>query len=323
MNMAGVIKSGMPMKKIRQQFADTLLEVGQRDDSLVVLIGDISHFILQPFAKACPGRFYNIGICEPTIVSMAAGLAKVGFHPVVHTIAPFIVERSFEQIKLDFCYQNLSGNLTTVGSAFDYSNLGCTHHCYDDFALIKSLPNTQIVYPGSCLEFDILFKETYNNSSLTLFRLPEQQHEQSIKASVITFGKAITVREGDDCTIVVTGPQLKTALSAAEQLKKGGYDTEVIYAHTIKPFDHKPVIESVKKTKRVIVIEEHSMYGGIGDEVLRVTRGIDGIKYSFIAIPDIFVRNYGSYADICNSLGFTSDNIIRKVKEDLFNIDSK
>lgn len=101
-------------KRIRQQFADTMLEVGQNDPNLVVLLGDISHFILQPFAKACPGRYYNVGICEPTIVSMAAGLAKVGFYPVVHTIAPFIVERSFEQIKLDFCYQQLDGNLVTV-----------------------------------------------------------------------------------------------------------------------------------------------------------------------------------------------------------------
>ena len=154
---------------MRQQFADTMLEVGQADPKLSVLIGDISHFILQPFAKACPGRFYNVGICEPTIISMAAGLSKTGLHPVVHTIAPFIIERSFEQIKLDFCYQGLSGNIVTVGSAFDYANLGCTHHCYDDFALIKSLPRTQIIYPASCAEFDLLFRQTYRNDHLTYF----------------------------------------------------------------------------------------------------------------------------------------------------------
>ena len=81
-------------KKIRQQFADTMFEIGKKDSKLVVLLGDISHFIMKPFAKACPGRFYNVGICEPTIVSMAAGLSKVGLIPVVHTIAPFILERS-------------------------------------------------------------------------------------------------------------------------------------------------------------------------------------------------------------------------------------
>jgi transketolase len=83
-------------KKLRQQFADTMLAVGQNDPDLVVLIGDISHFALQSFAQACPGRFYNIGICEPTIVSMGAGLAKIGLYPVMHTIAPFLIERSFD-----------------------------------------------------------------------------------------------------------------------------------------------------------------------------------------------------------------------------------
>ena len=90
------------MKKLRQQFADTTLELGTQDPRLVVLVGDISHGILQPFAKTCPDRYYNIGICEPSIVNMAAGLNKVGLIPVVHTIAPFITERAYEQIKLDF-----------------------------------------------------------------------------------------------------------------------------------------------------------------------------------------------------------------------------
>ena len=120
------------MKKIRQQFADTVLEIGSRDKKLVVLVADISHGIMQPFAKKCPGRYYNIGICEPSIVNMAAGLSKSGLNPVVHTIAPFITERAFEQIKLDFDYQKENLNLISVGGSFDYSKLGCTHHCYTD-----------------------------------------------------------------------------------------------------------------------------------------------------------------------------------------------
>ena len=139
----------MIQKSIRQQFADTMLAVGKKDTRLAVLVGDISHFLLKPFAAACPGRYYNIGICEPAMMSMAAGLAKAGLRPVVHTIAPFLVERSFEQMKLDFCYQGLGGSVVTLGSAFDYSNLGCSHHCYGDFALMKTLPGSQIVYPGS------------------------------------------------------------------------------------------------------------------------------------------------------------------------------
>ncbi len=303
----------MKLKKIRQQFADTMLEVGKNDPALVVLIGDISHFILQPFAKACPGRFYNIGICEPTIVSMAAGLAKTGFYPVVHTIAPFILERSFEQIKLDFCYQKLHGNLITVGGVFDYSNLGCTHHCYDDFALMKSLPNTQIVFPASCEEFELLFKQTYNNHHLTLFRIPENQHEQPIDPSLIQFGKALKLSEGNNLTIVVTGPQLKNVMEAKNMLSESGWNIEVIYVHTILPLDLPLIRESVEKTKRVLVMEEHNRFGGLGYDILHGTYDIGDIQFQSIAI-DSFVHDYGTYEYLCSSIGISVEGIVKAVQ---------
>lgn len=304
----------MNMKKIRQQFADTMLEVGQKDPNLVVLLGDISHFIMQSFAKACPGRFYNIGICEPTIVSMAAGLAKVGFYPVVHTISPFILERSFEQLKLDFCYQQMPGNLITVGSAFDYSNLGCTHHCYDDFAIMKSLPNTQIFYPASCDEFDILFKQSYNNRFLTLFRIPENQHEQNIDSAMIKVGKAIKISDGRDLTLIALGPQLKNAVEAAKILSRDNWDIEIIYIHTVLPLDITAIRESVKKTNKVLIVEEHNRFGGTGCDILNSVYDIENLQFSSIAI-DSFVHDYGSYEEICNDLGLSINGIIQAVSK--------
>lgn len=304
----------MTTKSMRQQFADTMLAVGQEDARLVVLVGDISHFLLQPFAKACPGRYYNVGICEPTIVSMAAGLAKVGFYPVVHTIAPFLIERPFEYIKLDFCYQKLGGNLVTVGSAFDYSNLGCTHHCYNDFALLKTLPGTQITYPATPVEFDALFRQTYRNNELTLFRLPAEQHSQKFEARDIKFGKGIKVTDGANLTIVVTGPQLGNALAARNELNKMGWSVEVLYIHTIRPLDIELIRASVSKTRRVLVVEEHMRTGGLGDDVLRQTRDLLDIRFASLAIPDTFVTGYGSYQDHCDSLGLNKEGIINKVK---------
>lgn len=306
----------MNKKEIRQQFADTMLQVGKNDPNLVVLVGDISHFRLQPFAKACPKRYYNVGICEPTIVSMAAGLAKIGFYPVVHTIAPFIIERSFEQIKLDFCYQELGGNVVTVGSAFDYSNLGCTHHCYADFALLKTLPNVQITYPASAVEFDSLFRQTYRNGKLTLFRVPAHPHEQDFTPAQIQFPKGIKVREGTNLTIIVTGPQLRNAIAAQDQLADMGWHTEIIYIHTVRPLDTELIRASTQKTQHVLVIEEHMCSGGLGDDVLRLTRDIPGIQYSFLSIPDTFITEYGSYEDHCEKLGLSRDGILHRVKED-------
>ena len=305
----------MTTKPIRQQFADTMLEIGQEDPNLVVLVADISHFRLQPFARACPGRYYNVGICEPTIVSMAAGLAKVGFYPVFHTIAPFIIERSFEQIKLDFCYQQLGGNLVTVGSVFDYSNLGCTHHCYGDFALLKTLPGTQITYPATPLEFDTLFRQVYRSGKLTLFRIPAHQHGQDFSANEIQFGKGIKVTDGSNLTIVATGPQLGNALAARDALGNMGWDAETLYIHTIRPVDTDLIRASVRKTRRVLVVEEHMRSGGLGDDVLRTTYDIGTIQFSSLSIPDIFVHEYGSYEDHCKNLGLSREGILKRVEE--------
>ena len=300
---------------MRQAFANTIYEIGQSDDALVVLVGDISHGILKPFAKESPDRFYNVGILEPTIVSMAAGLSHVGFHPVAHTIAPFLVERCLEQIKLDFCYQDLGGNFVSVGSAFDYSGLGCSHHCYTDIALIKGLPNTQIIYPAMPDEFKILFRQTYKNNQLTYFRLPAKKHGISIEAKEIIFGKGLKLREGNDITLLGIGPQIKTIIEASEMLKTKNISTEVLYYHTIKPFDRGLLVNSMEKTRAIIVVEEHCQYGGISEDVLSLSSGLGNIYHSFINIPNVFSRGYGSYEEHCKYLGFTAANIIKEVEK--------
>ncbi len=313
-NIGPLPSSDLLEKPIRAQFADTMLDVGQIDEKLVVLVGDISHFALQPFAQACPGRFYNIGILEPTSVSMCAGLSKAGFHPVFHTISPFIVERCFEQIKLDFCYHQLGGNLITVGSAFDYSNLGCTHHCYGDFALLKTLQNIEIVYPGSAIEFDCLFKEAYRNSQLTVYRIPGTPHRHPIGRDQISIGDGIKCHDGDNLTLIATGPQLRSAIDAIPALSDIGWRPEVIYIHTIRPLDDQLVIDSIRKTGRAVVIEEHMKSGGLADEVRRTLPHSIPAEIESIAIPDTFVTGYGSYTQHCANLGLTPEGIVERVK---------
>jgi len=303
-------------KQVRQQFADTMLAVGLEDPDLVVMVGDISHGILQPFAKACPGRYYNVGILEPTMMSMGAGLARAGLFPVIHTIAPFLIERAFEQIKLDFCYHGLHGNIVTVGSAFDYAYLGCTHHCYGDFALMKTLQGVQITYPSAPIEFDTLFRQAYRNKTVTVYRVPGSQHGIGFAANDIQLGKGIKVADGRDVTLVATGPQLKTAMSARSLLAGSGREAEVLYIHTIRPLDEELILASVSKTRHVVVIEEHMRSGGLGDDVLRATRNLPNIRYASASIPDTFIRAYGSYEDHCESVGLTPGRVAALVESE-------
>jgi transketolase len=300
------------MKKLRQEFADTMLEVGPHDQRLVVLVGDISHGILQPFAQKCPDRYYNIGICEPTIVNMAAGLNKVGLIPVVHTIAPFITERAYEQIKLDFGYQQLDLNLVSIGGAFDYAQLGCSHHCYADVSLLCHFKRSSVTIPGSPVEFNVLFKHLYNKPLINYFRLVEQPHEVVFAPEDVQFGKAIKVRDGADATIVVVGTQLRNARSAADSLSAQGIEAEILYYHTIKPFDEEALRASAAKTKNVICVEELSAHDGVFNMCMRACLGISDVKLRQMAISD-FVYGYGSYEELCERVGLSSNNIVEQV----------
>lgn len=302
------------MKALRVEFADTMKEIGEKDEKLVVMVGDISHGILQNFAKACPGRYFNIGICEPTIVNMGAGVAKSGLIPVMHTIAPFIIERAYEQIKLDFGYQKNSGNLVSVGSAFDYAQLGCSHHCYSDLSIMSHFKRSRVFFPSSPVEFNSLFKQVYNQDGINYFRLPEKPHEVEFSLEDIKMGKGIRVRTGKDVTIATIGPMLKTTLNAAALLAARGIQAEVLYFHTIKPFDSELVRVSVEKTRKILTIEEASEHGGIYDRVLRATLGLDGTKYCQMAIDD-FIHGYGTYEELCETLGFTPEGIVARLKK--------
>lgn len=210
---------------MRKQFAKTMVEVGG-DDRLVVMLGDISHFLLRDFEAKYPNRFYNMGIAEQGMIGMAAGAAMNGFFPVVHSIAPFIIERCLEQIKDDLCYQKLGVNLVSCGAAFDYAALGCTHHCYDDVAILRAQPNMQVIVPGSSQEFDALFKETYANGSPTYFRLSEHEH---VIATSPKFGEIEKMKDGAKITVAVTGPQLKNAMEATTEMAAKGITCDLLY----------------------------------------------------------------------------------------------
>ena len=301
---------------MKSSFSEAIENVGKLSNKVVVLVGDIGHFALQGFANENPDRYYNLGILEPTLVSTCAGLSKEGFYPIGHTIAPFIAERSLEQIKLDFCYQELGGNLITVGSAFDYSSLGCTHHSYNDLGLLSSYPNTEVCYPASPKELIDLLAQRYNSGKLTYFRMARNPH--GVYFQDIKFGKNIKVSNGSDLTLITSGPQLKEIINTAEKLNQEGLSSDIIYCHTIKPFDQESLIKSAEKTKRVFVVEEHISSGSLVTNVLDSLRINPSIKIDYHCIKDEFIRKYGSYQEILNGLNFKSEYFIRKIKNNLF-----
>ena len=301
-------------KNLRKQFADTMLGIGKKDKKLIVMVSDISHGILQTFNKSCKGQFYNVGICEQAIINLAAGMKKVGLYPVVHTIAPFMIERCYEQIKLDFGYQKVGVNLISVGGTYDYSKLGSTHHCYTDFSLLNHLPNCKIFVPGSAKEFDVMFKNNYKNNFINYYRLTEFPHDVEINYSKKILGKAIKINNGSKLTIIAIGPKLGVAQSVTRKLMKMKISVDLIYYNCIKPFDQITFLKSVRKTKKFFLIEEFSSEGGFYGELLKLLKKNRDIVSDYIGVKP-FIHSYGSKNDLDNVSGLNEKNIIFKIKK--------
>ncbi len=225
-----------------------------------------------------------------------------GFIPVVHTIAPFIVERSLEQLKIDFCYQQLGGNFISVGSSYDYAALGCTHHCPGDVGILKNLPSMEIVLPGTSGEFDTLFREVYANNSPTYFRLSERKNSTEHK---VRFGKAEVVKQGALATVIAVGPILEAIVDACKEL-----DVTILYYTTVIPFD----ADTLKKhtvSSKIILCEPY--YGGVlSSEILHAMKP-NPIAVECIGIPYKMLTNYGLAAEHDDELGLTPSKIRERV----------
>src|SRR3989338_4994811 len=195
---------------MRKQFKKTILDLSLHDERIVMILGDVSVYLFKDFNDKYPNRIFNMVICENNLISVVAGLSYQGLVPFVHTIAPFVTERSFEQIKLDMCYNNFGGNIVSCGASFDYAWDGATHHCYTDLAILRLLPGMEVIQPGSRKELDILLRSQYNNRKPTYFRLSDHPHSIDMP---VEFGKGVVLKDGSSrLTIMTAGPILGNVL---------------------------------------------------------------------------------------------------------------
>jgi transketolase len=288
---------------MRKQFVNTISNVLSKDDNLCLLLGDIGVFGFKECFNQYPDRVYNIGILEQSTISLAAGMSKANMIPVVHTIAPFIVERALEQLKDDFGYQNLNGNFISIGNSYDYAGLGCTHHCPSDVSVLSTIPNMQIISPGNSYEFDSLFNQTYSNNAPTYFRLSEYEHNLDFK---VEFGKANVIQEGSKALVICYGNMLKLVYDVVKDL-----DVTLLYYSTITPFDS----ETLRKhfVDNIIVCEP--FYEGSTNYF--INKSLEGIAYKLtnIGIPREFILNYGKKHQIDEIIGLDTESIKTKINK--------
>tara|TARA_B100000242_G_scaffold126304_1_gene89082 strand:+ start:32011 stop:32976 length:966 start_codon:yes stop_codon:yes gene_type:complete len=285
---------------MKEAFIKSVSEVFEKYDKTKIILGDIGHFGFQHIWADDKNkeRYFNVGILEQTMVGFAAGLSKAGSYPLVHTITPFLVERPFEQIKIDFGLNELKGCFISVGAAFDYSTLGPTHHSYSDLALFSTIPNSHIYSVSSYEELKSALDNSVKNKWLSYIRMNRKIHAFNVQNNCLKNETSIKICEGNNITVVVTGGRLKDTLKAIELLQEKNLNVELIYVYKLKPLQTKIIEDSLNKTNNLLVVEDHSEIGSLYSILLMKLKLRNGFKHSGLNTKDQFIRGYGTYDNL-------------------------
>lgn len=299
------------------EFAATLLDLARQDPDLLVLTSDSrGSGKLGTFAKERPNQIIEIGIAEQNLVGIAAGLAAAGKRVFVVSPACFLTARSLEQIKNDVAYSNQPVKLIGISAGVSYGPLGSTHHSLHDYAVLRAIHNLEVVAPADNFETREVIKAAAASSHPIYIRFGKKAmphlHAPGTKFEI---GRAITLSSGQDITFIATGETVAPAVAAQRLLAEKGLSCGVISMHTIKPLDTAAVIRAARESNAIITVEEHSVYGGLGEACAAVLaqHGIS-IPFKIMAIPDEYTVN-GSQSEIYAHYGLTPEGLTETAQQ--------
>lgn len=301
-------------KATRVGYGEALVELGKVNDKIVVLDADLSGSTMtNGFAKAFPDRFFNCGIAEGNMVTIAAGLSSMGLIPFCSTFAVF-ASRCYEQIRNGVCYPQNNVKFAFTHAGITVGEDGATHQSIEDIAIMRALPGMTILCPCDAIEAGRAVHaaaEINGPVYLRLARLPTRIISESMPFEV---GKANVLREGKDAAIITCGLMVDACMGAADMLAEQGVEVTVVNMHTIKPLDEE-IVKALAKEMKLFTVEEHSVIGGLGDAVAAVVSE-NGGKLKKIGINDSFGQS-GTPDALLDFYGLTPEKIAAKIKENL------
>lgn len=295
-----------------------LLDIPDIDDKMLVLTADqCVNSGLVRFKSTYSERFFNVGIAEQNMITIAAALAKEGFNPFVTAQAPFASMRCTDQVRVSMGYMGLGVKLIGLASGFVQGEFGATHECINDLAVIRSIPGITILSPADCTETVKAIETCANNPNPVYIRLTGTINSPIVYKSDYEFeiGKAITLKEGHDIAIVATGSMVYNSLKAAELLEANGISVKVIDMHTIKPIDGK-ALEDVCSSKLIVTVEEHSIIGGLGSAVAEYLAPVaHKPPLCIIGAKDGYLHA-DEYLNLIEESGLTAPKIAEKIVQE-------
>ncbi len=301
----------------RESYGNALKELAAEDaDNLVVLDADLSAATKTGiFKKAFPERHINCGIAESNMMCVAAGLSTMGLVPFASSFAMFASGRAFEQIRNSIGYPHLNVKIGATHAGISVGEDGASHQCCEDFALMRSIPGMTVICPADDVEAKQAVKAAYALDGPVYLRFGRLAvpvfHSDDYKFEI---GKGEVITEGTDVTIIANGLMVAEAIEAEKMLKADGISAEIINIATIKPLDKELVVNSAKKTGKVITVEEHSIIGGLGEAVCAALSEECPTPVKRIGVNDEFGHS-GPAKDLLKQFGLSAENIYKVAKE--------
>jgi len=299
----------------RETYGKTLVELGRENPNIVVLDADVSSSTMTNFfAREFPDRFFDCGLEEQNMVSIAAGLAASGKTVFATTFVVFVVCRCFDQLRLCLSQPNLNVKIVATHGGISVGEDGTSHQAIEDLALCCALPSFTVVVPADAIEAAEAIRAAASDYGPFYIRLsrpktpivyPEGYH--------FTLGKAVTMRQGEDATIIAVGIMVAKALEAADILARQGIDCRVINTHTLKPLDEAAIVKAASETGAIVVAEEHLAHGGLGSRVAQIVTKEKPVPMEFVNLGDRYASS-GKAEELLQRYGLTARDIEESVK---------
>lgn len=293
---------------MRKPFYKYLSNLFKENSKVVILLGDIGVFSFQGCFAYDKNRIFNMGIMEQTMIGVSSALSSSGFIPFVHSIAPFVSERCYEQLKLNLGYENKNVFIVSVGNSYDYAALGSTHHCPNDLSIVSVIPNFKTFCPGNSFDVEKIISGNLSTECPKYIRLSEQENNLGRACEDLEI-----LRSSNNAVVIIVG----NAVKDMKRLLDSGLNATVLYTYNISEFDIKKfneILQSLNIRRNIIVVEPSADSGIIS----KISLGIKDISsISSIAFPRVFVDKYGSKKELDKYLQLDDESIIERIKKNL------
>ncbi|WP_373840329.1 transketolase family protein [Methanospirillum sp.] len=305
---------------MRDTCSRELTSLARSDPRIVILSGDIGNRMFDGFKEEFPDRFYNCGVAEANMISVAAGLALSGYRPFVYTFAVFDLTRCYEQIRIDLCFQNLPVVIIGLGGGLTYAPLGPTHYLCEDISILRCLPGMTIVCPADKAEVMAALQSSLIHPGPMYIRI-NKKNEPCIHTGKLDFslGRAHLIQDGNDVCIITTGVLLSEVIRAADILEEHNISARIVHLHTIKPVDELMLQEIFSRFSIVVSVEEHTLPGGLGGMIAEwmADNRIKSSDLVRIGTGDYFLTCCFTQEKARDHFGISAKSIANKIVDEL------